>query len=157
MTEPPREAADQSGLAPFEFDFQRYEVPGDDEVVLFPEYMDGDVAVYRPAVIQLAKRLSAEGLNVRYAFPPEQRTWLRELSAEEVIQQLVIGVASGIPLFVLGQVLGRRAAGRVKLSVTMARKVKGKRMWDAEVVEISGSAEDVSRTLRKMGTDSPDE
>ncbi len=157
MTEQQPEAADQSGFTPFEFDSRRHEVPGDEEVVLFPEYMDGDVAVYRPAVIQLAKRLSAEGLNVRYAFPPEQRTWLRELSAEDVIQQLAIGVASGIPLFVLGQVIGRRAGGRVKLRVTRARKVKGRRAWDAEVVEISGSAEDVSKTLREMGTDSPDE
>ncbi len=158
MDEEQSEAAVLDGFSSFDPSLHSHEVAEDDQLLLFPEFMYGDKAVYRPTVIQLAKQLSNEGLNVRYAFPPERRTSLHLNSAGEVAQQLAIGAASGVPLFLLGQFLARRREGEVTVKVTRARKVRGRRMWDAEIVELSGTVEDVSQALQSLPMhDAPDE
>jgi hypothetical protein len=151
------DGAAESGFTPFVIQPGQCDPVADDEIVFFPEYMDGEIAVYRSAVIPLVKRLRAGGINARYAFPPERRTWLREYSAGEVLGAVAIGIGTGAPWFVLGQILAKRNAGIVKLKTTRARKVKGRRMWDAEFVELSGSAGDVAEAMRRFAEDGADE
>lgn len=140
-------------LTPFSLEGQHWELADDDEIVLFPEYLDGDMAVYRPAVIRFAKELAAEGVSVRYAFPPEKRTWLHEYSASDWAGQLLIGVAGGAPWFVLQQFLDRRKSRRLTVEITTARKVKGRRKWDVQTVRLTGSPDDVVEVATRLGLD----
>lgn len=140
-------------LTPFSLEHQARDLADDDEIVLFPEYMDGEIAVYRPAVIRLAKELAADGVSVRYAFPPEQRTWLREYSAGEWIGTILVGVAGGAPWFVLQQFLDRRKSPELTVEITTARKVRGKRQWDVRTTKLTGSPDDVAEVARRIGLD----
>ena len=137
-------------LEPFVISPEDHELLDDDVIVFFPDFIDGDIGVYHPSVLAVTKRLLADGENVRYAYPPERRTWLREYSAGERAIDFAIGVASGIPLLLIQYLLSIGKDRVVRVKVTTARKIRGRRMWDAQIVEIHGSGVEVAKALRSL-------
>jgi hypothetical protein len=122
----------------------------DVDLVIFPEFVEGEVGIYRANLVPLKKRLAEDGIRAEYSHPPERRAWLRELSAAEIALNVAIGlVTSGSVAIVQHLVARRDPSSRVKVKITKARKVRGRRMWDAEFVEFEGPADDVARQIEQ--------
>ncbi len=75
---------------------QESRVPEGVDLVIFPEFADGEIGVYRVEQLLLKKRLERAGVRADYFHTPSQRTWLREQSKENVVDIAVgLGVAAG--------------------------------------------------------------
>lgn len=124
------------------------------DVVIFPEFVDGDVGVYRSDKLFLKKRLVERGIRADYAFPPERRTWLREKSATQIAITLALGVGSSSFVAVAQYLLTNRDSdSQITVKMTRARKLRGRKMWDPEIVEITGTAEEVAKLVEELGED----
>lgn len=129
---------------PFVLDPEALPPPDGVDVVIFPEFIDGDFGIYRSNLIPMKKELAEVGVRAEYAHPPDRRTWLREYSAEGLALNIALGLGTSGAVAILQTVLTRKQAGRVKVKITTARKVRGRTSWDPEFVEFEGTAEEVA-------------
>jgi hypothetical protein len=128
------------------------------DLVIFPEFVEDGIGIYRASLVPLKKQLAREGVRAEYLHPPGRRTWLRELSAGAVVLNIAIGLGTGGAVAVVQHLVARRSpSSQVKVKITSARKVRGRRMWDAEFVEFEGSADEVALQLERWTATRDDE
>jgi hypothetical protein len=108
---------------------------------------DGD-GLYDDSVLTLAKELGSEGVTAEYLHPPEERRWIGEKSAVQLLVEFVIGVGGNAGWAALKTLFRRRGSDRTRVRLARTRSRGEKIEW--EWFEAEGTGEEVARAIEAL-------
>lgn len=134
-------------------------LPGEHDVVLLPQEIDGDIGIYRDEQTMVVKELRAQGVDAAFLHDSEHRHWLALKGSDIVIPLIVqFGVsflASGSWELVANLLRGR--FGKATLAVKFGRTRELESGTETEWFEAEGDGDAVAEALRILakGDDKP--